>query len=69
MNERPKFIPWHVKITERFDTLMEKLGIPDDIAQEVRTLLLEVAKEQYKSGNKSGIRWFAEKHGIQRQSA
>ncbi len=69
MNERPKFVPWHVKITERFDKLMEKLGIPEDMSQEVQTFLLEVAREQYKSGNRSGIKWFAEKHGIERQSA
>lgn len=69
MTEKPKFTPWHVKITERFDSLIERLAIPDDIAQEIKAFLFEVAKEQYKSGNSSGIRWFAEKHNIPRQAA
>lgn len=51
---------WYIKLMERFNSMMERLGMPEDVSSEVKVLLLEVAKEQYMTGNKSGIRWARE---------
>ncbi|MFA6130836.1 MAG: hypothetical protein WC730_01060 [Patescibacteria group bacterium] len=48
---------WYVELLERFNTLMERLGIPNDVSGEMKTFILGVAREQYMAGNRSGIRW------------
>lgn len=48
---------WYVSLAERLKTLTENLGITDDAAAEIKTFMLTVAREQYMTGNKSGIRW------------
>jgi hypothetical protein len=46
---------WYVRLLERFNTLVERHSIPDEIAKELREFTLQIAKEQYMSGNKCGI--------------
>ena len=36
---------------------MEQLNLPEDTSAEIKTFMLTVARDQYMSGNKSGIRW------------
>ncbi len=48
---------WYVTLMNRFERLMESVGVTEDAAAEIKTFMLTVAREQYMSGNKSGIRW------------
>ena len=51
--ETKKRTNWLIALNERFDTLMEKLGIPENISGEIHNFVEETAREQFKSGNKS----------------
>lgn len=46
---------WFVEMTTKFNQLAQNLGIEGPPAQEMRNFMIEIAKEQYKAGNKSGI--------------
>lgn len=48
---------WFQKLMNRFESLMHQLDVPDEVVPEIRAFLMQVAKEQYLSGNNSGIRW------------
>lgn len=48
---------WFAKLMNRFESLMHHLDIPEELTPDIRALFLEVAKEQYMAGNRSGIRW------------
>lgn len=54
---------WLDKLTERFDALMTKFDMPEDIRHEIESFVLSVAKEQYTIGNKSGISWLRKQVG------
>lgn len=45
------------KLSSRTQELMNNLGIPGDMGARIKDFVFEVAREQYKAGNKSGIRW------------
>lgn len=48
---------WYMKLMEKFNSLMERQGVPEDLASEFKVFLLETAREQYMAGNRSGIAW------------
>ena len=48
---------WFQKLTSDCNSLAERFGLDDIQTQEMRDYITEVAKEQYKIGNKSGARW------------
>lgn len=48
---------WFTDLTSRIQSLAEKFELDDMCTQELRNFIVEVAKTQYKIGNKSGIRW------------
>ena len=52
---------WYDKLSDNFDALMRKFDMPEDMQIEIREFMLSVAKEQYKSGNRSGIAWLRKK--------
>ncbi|MFH1712434.1 MAG: hypothetical protein ABH846_04340 [Patescibacteria group bacterium] len=51
---------WYIDLMERYKMLINKFGMPEDLASELKVFLLEVAREQYMAGNRSGIRWARE---------
>jgi hypothetical protein len=63
-NKAPKKT-WYDVLEDRFNTLMVKFDMPEDISHEIYSFVTEVAKEQYKSGNKSGISWLLKKQAIE----
>jgi deoxyadenosine/deoxycytidine kinase len=54
---------WYAKLTERFEALMKKFDMPEDIRIELENFVFGVAKEQYLNGNKSGISWLRRQVG------
>ncbi len=48
---------WYVEMTSKFNRLAENLGIEGPAVAEMRTFMIEIAKSQFKSGNKNGIRF------------
>lgn len=48
---------WYRTLVERFNVIVERHALPESAASDMKALLLDVAREQYMSGNKSGIRW------------
>jgi hypothetical protein len=51
---------WYVDLCNRFTALMHNLGLPEQTTSQIKNLLVEIAKEQYMAGNRSGIRWARE---------
>ena len=51
-NESPK---WYLNLVTRFNEMANSLGVEGPVADELRTFVFDVAKEQYKIGNKCGI--------------
>jgi hypothetical protein len=54
---------WLDKLTDRFDALMTKFDMPEDIRHEIESFVLSVAREQYTAGNKGGIAWLRKQLG------
>lgn len=52
---------WYDKLSDSFDALMRKFDMPEDMAIEIREFMFNVAREQYRVGNKSGISWLHRK--------
>lgn len=48
---------WLSRLTGNFNDLMHRLDMPDDLQNEIRPFIMQVARDQYKAGNSSGIRW------------
>lgn len=48
---------WYDKLSDSFDALMRKFDMPEDMQIELREFMFSVAKDQFRSGNKSGISW------------
>jgi len=56
MSEAPK-AKWYDSLITRVNTFSEELGLDDFSTSKFRDFMFEVAKEQYKRGNKSGVAW------------
>ncbi len=56
---------WYDILEERYNALMVKFDMPEDIAHEIYSFINEIAREQYKSGNKQGISWLLKKQAIE----
>lgn len=48
---------WYVELSQKFSKLVESLGLESEIAAEVKLFVLQIARDQYMAGNRSGIRW------------
>lgn len=48
---------WMETLQDNFQALMRKYDMPEDIENELYAFVLTIAREQYKTGNKSGISW------------
>ncbi len=48
---------WYATLMADCNSLGEKFGLDDMMNGELRDFVVRIAKEQYKVGNKSGIRW------------
>lgn len=54
---------WSAQLMERFDALMKKFDMPEDIQIDLRNFVSDVAREQYMAGNRNGIGWLRKKAG------
>jgi len=48
---------WYAELTNECNSLAERFGLDDFHVSEMRDFVTRVAKEQFKSGSKSGYRW------------
>lgn len=48
---------WYEELILGINSLAERFGLDDISTSELRDFIIQVAKEQYKVGNKSGARW------------
>lgn len=48
---------WYTELVQAVNGLGEELGLDDQGTQRLRDFAFEKAKEQFKAGNRSGIRW------------
>jgi benzoyl-CoA reductase/2-hydroxyglutaryl-CoA dehydratase subunit BcrC/BadD/HgdB len=60
---------WYEVLEDRFNSLMIKFDMPEDIGHEIYSFVLETAREQYKSGNRSGISWLKKQQAIEMAKA
>lgn len=52
---------WYYKLLDKVHELIRKFDLPEDIAADVQRLTIDIAREQFKAGNKSGIAWLKKK--------
>lgn len=52
-----QFSNWFDKLTSGLNSLAEELGLDDMSAARMRDFVVGIAKDQYKAGNRAGIRW------------
>lgn len=57
MSEQTTANRWYSMLATEANSLGEELGLDDMGTQKLRDFLFAKAKEQYKAGNRSGIRW------------
>lgn len=60
---------WYANLMADCNGLGEKFGLDDMMNGELRDFVVRIAKEQYKVGNKSGIRWLRTELAKQGQTA
>ncbi len=48
---------WFKTLNDRVNTLAETFGLDDTQANQFRDFAVQIAKEQYKVGSKSGASW------------
>ena len=65
MNSATPKAKWYVDLIKRYEDLAKRNRISEEAKHEMWDLLLAIAREQYMSGNRSGIRW-ARKQNIAR---
>ena len=48
---------WYANLVSEVNTVAEQFGLDDPSTNTLRDFVARIAKDQYKGGNKSGIRW------------
>jgi hypothetical protein len=51
---------WYLELCADLESLLEALEVSEEGGEEIKTFMLEVARNQYLAGNRSGIRWARE---------
>lgn len=57
MSEETKTTNWYRELVSRVNSLSETFGLDDLQTSDLRTFVVNVARDQYKIGNKLGISW------------
>lgn len=60
MTAQPTQAKWYLELCADLDALLEALEVREEGSEEIKTFMLEVARNQYLAGNRSGIRWARE---------
>lgn len=60
---------WYYTLLNKVNELIRKFDLPEDIAAEVQSLTIEVARDQFKAGSKSGVAWILKKQDEERRKA
>ena len=60
---------WYLELCADLESLMDALEVSDEGAEEIKTFMLEVARNQYLAGNRSGIRWAREQAQVSMKTA
>ena len=48
---------WLTALIRSINSLSEQFGLDDQSTSTLRDFIVDIAREQYKIGNRSGIRW------------
>ncbi|RMD51298.1 hypothetical protein D6827_02525 [Candidatus Parcubacteria bacterium] len=48
---------WYQNIINRFEKLIKEIQANEKQAEKIKDFVLNIAREQYLNGNRSGIRW------------
>lgn len=57
MDNANKSGQWYTNILNKLHEFFRKYDLPEDMAGELQAIVIDVAREQYKVGNKAGIAW------------
>ncbi len=60
---------WLSILQDNFHSLMKKHDMPEDIAHDIETFVLSVAKDQFRAGNRGGIAWTHKQYALKRNGA
>ncbi len=64
--ETEKKISWYDTMLDKFNALMSKFDMPEDMRHEIESFVLGVARDQYTTGNRNGISWLRKQAGAKR---
>lgn len=59
---------WYRELMQRFGNLMSRLGLSQNESDQIKEFLLAIAREQYMTGNRCGIKYAHEQMGTARAS-
>ncbi len=48
---------WYFTLVDKIQEVVRKFDLPEDISTEFRSVTLDVARDQFKAGCKSGVAW------------
>ena len=55
--EKSSIAKWYEELISSINQLSEQFGLDENSATHLREFIIQIAREQYKIGNKSGARW------------
>ncbi|MFH1405149.1 MAG: hypothetical protein ABIH21_03575 [Patescibacteria group bacterium] len=50
-------MPWFKDLVAKLNSIAEEVGLDDMSVDKLKEFMLEVARNQYSAGNRSGIAW------------
>lgn len=56
---------WLAILQDNFHSLMKKHDMPEDIANDIETFVLTVAKDQFRAGSKGAIGWYLKQKALE----
>ena len=61
--ETEKKLSWYDRLLDRFNEVVSKFDLPEDMRHEIENFVLGVARDQFQAGNRSGIAWVRKQAG------
>lgn len=60
---------WYTDILNTLHAFFRKYDLPEDMAGELQAIVIEIARAQYRAGNKGGIAWLLKKQAEEARKA
>ena len=66
--EKQNITKWHEELIGSINQLSEQFGLDENSTTHLREFIIQIARKQYKVGNKNGARWAFKKIATENQA-